>query len=232
MNMMRVTLAALAFGWLTTDASQAFYNPETGRWLSRDPIGELGFAGGYTVVAAEREDYVFVLNSPVEMWDVLGLKKTKPGYYDWQKCKAPEVWQVMPHGMGVVPAADGCSVPVVVVKAAFPKGGSADDPSGKCSFKPACDAHDYCYSNCKRTKLDCDERFKRDMKKACDGCAAGIGHRGQAAAFKSQCYRWAETYARGVDARGRWPYVKRQVKNCMCECTKCANPAFCPHPND
>lgn len=40
-----------------------YYNPSTGRWLSRDPIGERGGANLYGVVA----------NSPVNHWDYLGL---------------------------------------------------------------------------------------------------------------------------------------------------------------
>jgi uncharacterized protein RhaS with RHS repeats len=45
-----------------TDAA-AFYNTETGRWLSRDPIGE---KGGLNL-------YGFVNNDPVNSWDKLGL---------------------------------------------------------------------------------------------------------------------------------------------------------------
>jgi hypothetical protein len=42
---------------------QAFYNPSTGRWLSRDPIGE---RGGENL-------YEFVANNPVSRVDALGL---------------------------------------------------------------------------------------------------------------------------------------------------------------
>jgi RHS repeat-associated protein len=40
-----------------------FYDPDLGRWLSRDPIGE---TGGINL-------YAYVLNSPVNLWDPLGL---------------------------------------------------------------------------------------------------------------------------------------------------------------
>ncbi len=43
--------------------AQAFYNPSTGRWLSRDPIGE-------TVVAPSL--YAFMENAPVNKGDLLG----------------------------------------------------------------------------------------------------------------------------------------------------------------
>ncbi len=41
-----------------------YYNPSTGRWLSRDPIGERGGLGVY----------LFVGNSPIRAVDMLGLK--------------------------------------------------------------------------------------------------------------------------------------------------------------
>jgi len=48
--------------WFTAHKAQAFYNPSTGRWLSRDPIGEEG--GGNLYGAIE--------NDPVNSIDPLG----------------------------------------------------------------------------------------------------------------------------------------------------------------
>jgi len=49
--------------WLATaPLAQAFYNPTTGRWLSRDPIGEVG----------GRNLYGFVRNMPISSADYLG----------------------------------------------------------------------------------------------------------------------------------------------------------------
>ena len=42
-----------------------YYNPELGRWLSRDPIAE---SGGLNL-------YNFVANNPVNQWDVLGMSE-------------------------------------------------------------------------------------------------------------------------------------------------------------
>jgi len=39
------------------------YDPRTGRWLSRDPLGEIA---GYNL-------YAYVLNDPINLWDPLGL---------------------------------------------------------------------------------------------------------------------------------------------------------------
>lgn len=47
---------------LLVQNAQAFYNPSTGRWLSRDPIEERG----------GRNLYGFVENNPNHRWDALG----------------------------------------------------------------------------------------------------------------------------------------------------------------
>jgi uncharacterized protein RhaS with RHS repeats len=47
----------------TTSVSLAYYNPGTGRWLSRDPIGEKGGINEYTAMD----------NSPIGQVDALGL---------------------------------------------------------------------------------------------------------------------------------------------------------------
>jgi len=51
---------------------QAFYNPSTGRWLSRDPIAEKG----------GRNLYGFVFNRPVSRYDVLGRESKTFSTYD------------------------------------------------------------------------------------------------------------------------------------------------------
>ncbi len=58
-------LAFLAFA----SESKAIYNPETGRWLSIDPIGELGGINLYGMVG----------NDPINRVDVLGLSPIDPG---------------------------------------------------------------------------------------------------------------------------------------------------------
>jgi len=48
---------------VSVQQSSAFYNPQTGRWLSRDPIAERG----------GRAMYAFIINNPVRGIDFLGL---------------------------------------------------------------------------------------------------------------------------------------------------------------
>ena len=74
------TMALLAWLTFSTHEVQAFYNPQTGRWLSRDPIGE---RGGQNLQG-------FVANDPVKKVDRLGMEILC--YYDangvWT-CRSP-----------------------------------------------------------------------------------------------------------------------------------------------
>jgi len=54
---------ALLAGLLLGQKAQAFYNPSTGRWLSRDPVGE---RGGHHL-------YALLGNSPCNKTDYLGF---------------------------------------------------------------------------------------------------------------------------------------------------------------
>ncbi len=59
--------------------SQAYYHPDEGRWLSRDPIGDIGFdlqAGGrFRSRPFAAHLYLFVRNNPRNRVDVLGLQE-------------------------------------------------------------------------------------------------------------------------------------------------------------
>lgn len=97
----RITLVAFAvIGLLqfSADVAQAYYNPQTGRWLSRDPLGESGFQVLQAANASPRVGnpvplppgrfisrdpigkrggrnlYGFVHNDPISYSDMLGLK--------------------------------------------------------------------------------------------------------------------------------------------------------------
>ena len=63
-----------------TNCALAFYNPQTGRWLNRDPIEEtfrVGLNGlannSVTAADAEENTYAFVANSTQNYFDPLGL---------------------------------------------------------------------------------------------------------------------------------------------------------------
>ena len=77
-------LTAILLGLLWSSDALAFYNPQTGRWLSRDPIGEAAFFHNHTrshLVFAQAgleqqalsPMYLFTGNNPVQAIDHLGL---------------------------------------------------------------------------------------------------------------------------------------------------------------
>lgn len=75
-------LAFLVLEFSRTTAG-AFCNAQTGRWLSRDPLAELGFT---TITKASRRVggrelplYSFVVNDPINRVDFLGLRVEPPG---------------------------------------------------------------------------------------------------------------------------------------------------------
>jgi len=74
-------MLAVVFGALFAREAQAFYNPSTGRWLSRDPLNELGFNlpihSQHSFNLGEEKGginlYGFVVNSPILSIDRFGL---------------------------------------------------------------------------------------------------------------------------------------------------------------
>ena len=81
------SIVVVLFVLLTAQIASAYYCPSTGRWLSRDPIGEPGFQTSQMATVApsrwinrdsiqekcSKNVYGFVLNNPADYVDVLGL---------------------------------------------------------------------------------------------------------------------------------------------------------------
>lgn len=106
-------MVALFFG----QSAQAFYNPQTGRWLSRDPLGDESFlreqtkgkgwrAQKHLVDHGNLPSYLFVKNSPIDQFDPRGLKQIWGNWcgsywtggkeiestqYDWENDPSPAV---------------------------------------------------------------------------------------------------------------------------------------------
>ena len=84
---------ALAVGVLTAAPVHAFYNPQTGHWLNRDPIGELGFEVFHkqNIPIIERKKgpslYEFADNNPINMIDVLGLTGEDYPIKHYKECR-------------------------------------------------------------------------------------------------------------------------------------------------
>ena len=80
------------------------------------------------------------------------------------------------------------------------------------NFRPACDAHDICYSACGADKDDCDTAFFLAMVAACNArypARQGIAYR--------TCMATARTYAAGVRQLGQPFFDDAQAQFCMCD---------------
>lgn len=73
------TMLVVVLGLVLCQDARAFYNPSTGRWLSRDPIGETGFElirGDEVMVNPQKVEgnlVAFVSNATLDRFDYLGL---------------------------------------------------------------------------------------------------------------------------------------------------------------
>jgi len=99
----RLVLLTIVLGALFAQEAQAFYNPCTGRWLSRDPVGDLGSDEQFGFLEqdlgdedAELNPFRFVANAPLTFIDRFGLAAKKPDAGKTEpicacKCKAVEI---------------------------------------------------------------------------------------------------------------------------------------------
>lgn len=79
MRTKQFTIVALIICLLSalTNNALAFYNPQTGHWLSRDPVEEPGFnllaTGEFPSQGAAPNPYIFVGNDSIDSYDLNGL---------------------------------------------------------------------------------------------------------------------------------------------------------------
>jgi RHS repeat-associated protein len=115
-----------------------FYDPNTQRWLNRDPIGERGLESSGksnrrallppAEVLEGANLYEAFRNTPIDLVDVNGLACGS----GWSE--------------GFVPDRDFL---------------------GRYDFTLACETHDRCYDSCGNSKAMCDEQFLEDMIAEC-----------------------------------------------------------------
>jgi hypothetical protein len=101
MKMKRYKIAALVVGLLLvlSNDALAFYNPQTGRWLSRDPVEEIswftavqwlarvGMSPHFVPHRNTRNPYHFVFNDAVNSTDDLGLQPSEGDSCSCNTCK-------------------------------------------------------------------------------------------------------------------------------------------------
>ena len=212
-----------------------YLNAATGRWLSRDPVGEAGarnlqsFAnnnpsrfldpdGGMPLLAVERSPHDRDLS---ELFS--------PVYPD------PRLFAEAPSTPGKTPPTPGKTVCKSGMKhcpnnAVTSNGRGTEGWKGKLvpempfwmiNFHEPCNAHDICYGTCGNEKTNCDNEFLADMVVACNmkfGWSSISPMPLDLRAKLTVCNSLASTYYTAVSAAGESAYKAGQEKGCRCCC--------------
>ena len=80
------------------------------------------------------------------------------------------------------------------------------------NFKPACDAHDICYTDCNKTKERCDDEFYDDLMDACRKAYPSWWEVGALAS----CEAVVHGYYQSVRTFGHGFWVAAQQEGCEC----------------
>jgi len=138
------------------------YAPVTGRWMSRDPIGEIG---GLHL-------YGFVENNPANKIDKLGLSK----------CSTPcpkgakTMGELLPLEAEILGVEKGCTLyrtneqnGIPIPNGCGAEGGTKFPGTflGLVDFTPCCNEHDKGYGTCGKSKTETDREFLRCMTGKC-----------------------------------------------------------------
>ena len=161
-----------------------YYKPELGRWINRDPIGEMGYLvlkveqpeyleDYYDVLVEEHHLYAFIRNHTLNEYDILGLrppgKGPRPGpgrgrnpASEWQ---CPDGMQRYQREDYVMDELDQCSLPFgslpVKIRRPF-RGYRKDEPERGFRFHEVCDLHDIHYRSCQPAVDVYNERLEGD----------------------------------------------------------------------
>jgi len=173
-----------------------FYHPETGRWLSRDPIEEIGFLvlsmKEWPDADTEESSYMFVFNSPMNVNDGFGLY-CGSGWNEW----------LVPDNPGGFPFGSPCK--------------NHDDCYGCEGYKAAKTKVECDQQFLKEMKEVCSSQPVK-VKAWCTRRSGGRGSRSVKYRCwkypRSNCEWWADTYYWAVDRLGQGPFNKARKSCC------------------
>jgi RHS repeat-associated protein len=216
-EVLRATGATATFGFSTkyADAKTGlvyygyrFYDPGTGRWLSRDPIGE---EGGVNL-------YGFVDNDGVKWWDVSGLSKPACSGTIRSIAGGGFEHRTYMQNPNKPPSSNGCggeggpSVPdlfTVNFRQNRKRGDVGIFSQITYSFEGSCNSHDICYSTCGSSRSKCDIQFLEDLWTICYSLPSRPP--------RIHCFRRANSYYSGVRVAGATFFKIAQDKHCEWE---------------
>ncbi len=187
-----------------------FYDSNLGRFLSEDAIG---------LASGDVNLYGYVMNDPLNKIDPLGLDDADIDFRNTDRYRELErvgrkFWDDVQKRRG----ADWCG-PAENRLLGF----LVPDRVGGFNFAGPCKSHDECYSDCGKTKDQCDRNLRNDIEEVCR--QAG-----------SQCPGYADKYYKGVSdyypSRLRVPWRPGQgaYESAQKNCLFCPTPSTSPTP--
>jgi hypothetical protein len=156
------SIIALLFVLLTTQAALAWYDPSTQRWLTRDPIGELGFETlrAATQTANQIVNVSAVPTSP-SRWITRDSMKRKPvSFAEGEQNRYFFVNNRPTFFIDREGLAPSCGSGFSLYL--------APDEYWAFNISVPCDNHDNCYSTCGKSKSQCDLGLFNDIQSVCD----------------------------------------------------------------
>ena len=215
-----------------------YYDPDTGRWLSRDPIGEDGGLMLYGFVGNDAVEYIDVLGFGFFPGDPYGDPDDRD-YGDGDYWNNPDAGIDAATGHGGPLACPFCECnegekQIFINKeykcrTGTPNGvdsghnecgkrGSKFRPPqsflGIVDFAPICNDHDDCYGECGKGKLNCDNAFRKGLRSACKKDIPWYRF-----ITRASCYAAADAYYAAVLVGGSGAYATTQ--NAVCVISPC-----------
>jgi RHS repeat-associated protein len=195
-----------------------YYSSELGRWMNRDPIGDLVLAVPLATLVS------YVSNEPIARVDWLGLVCICPpgSHYGLEQIVPPAANGCGPGMIGSVLIPDDPMLLLGAIAALLPTPIPIPLPIVSCPFSAGCDAHDICYGTCGSDRGNCDLLIYSDLLDICDSCWSNhfsswnpVGY-----VWKAACYGVAGLYYGAVSGAGGGPFSNAQNMNCR--------PCCCP----
>ena len=194
-------LIVISFMLLTAQVAFAWYDPSSGRWLSRDPMGERGFETLRAATATQTFVASTLLSQSGRWINRYPPVHQKPA--EWREgANLYRAFKNSPlDNFDALGLGANCG-------SGLTSGLVPDKPSGY-DFSTACQTHDKCYDTCGATQNGCDEKFLEDMQSICESRYASAG----------SCNELANIYYGAVQNYGQGAFANAQ--KAACDNNKC-----------
>jgi RHS repeat-associated protein len=212
-----------------------WYDPTTGGFISRDPLGYVAGMSLYRGYFGARERDPSGLQLERVHPEIstcgctVGWERIFPDYrHGCEIYQRTDVLPVEPNGCsvppeiaGLIPTNDGGQVLQIPVRR-FSRRNPDDGRRIDVPFRDACNLHDYCWADCHKCFDVCQVEFQQNLYSVCDIAILG------AAGFSAEereyarrfCYGWADKYVDATSGSGFGIFLNERRMRCQLCCPK------------